>query len=171
MTVYDALQILTLVLVATSFALPLAHALELPGKLRLRREEYVAVQRIYYPGFTVGGLVGEFGGLVATLLLVIVTPRSTPAFWATLGAFLALLVMHLLYWALTHPVNHFWLADFKLKGSGAAFFGFDPLRRARRDRSATPDWTALRDRWERSHVVRAVFAALGLVLLAAAVVI
>jgi hypothetical protein len=34
---------------------PLAHALEWPGKLRLSREHYLAVQPIYYPGFTYSG--------------------------------------------------------------------------------------------------------------------
>ncbi|MGQ0836713.1 MAG: hypothetical protein ACT4O5_17665 [Gammaproteobacteria bacterium] len=53
--------------------------------------------------------------------------------------------MHLLYWALTHPVNNFWLADFELKGAGAGFFGFDPLRRARHEnRPATVAWAGLR---------------------------
>ncbi|MGQ0836714.1 MAG: hypothetical protein ACT4O5_17670 [Gammaproteobacteria bacterium] len=54
--------------------------------------EYLAVRPIYYPGFTIGGLVGEFGGLLMTLLLVLATPRDTPGFWLTLGAFLALLI-------------------------------------------------------------------------------
>ena len=46
-------------------ALVLAHALELPGKRRLSKNTYLAVQPIYYHGFTIGGAVGEFGGLVA----------------------------------------------------------------------------------------------------------
>jgi hypothetical protein len=40
-------------------ALSLAHALEVPGKLRLNKEQYLAVQTIYYPGFTLGG-IAEF---------------------------------------------------------------------------------------------------------------
>jgi hypothetical protein len=43
--------------------LSLAHALEFPGKKRLDEKQYKAVQTIYYPGFTIGGMVGEFGGL------------------------------------------------------------------------------------------------------------
>ena len=34
-------------------ALALAHALERPGKMRLSKE--LAIQPIYYPGFTFGG--------------------------------------------------------------------------------------------------------------------
>jgi hypothetical protein len=48
---YTALQIMTVMLAAITMALSLAHALELPGKLRLNREQYLAVQTIYYPGF------------------------------------------------------------------------------------------------------------------------
>ncbi len=51
---FITLQVATLVLVAIAMALALAHALELPGKLRLSKEEYLTVQPIYYPGFTIG---------------------------------------------------------------------------------------------------------------------
>ncbi|MGH6841047.1 MAG: DUF1772 domain-containing protein, partial [Methylocella sp.] len=51
----SALHVLTVMLVAIAMALALAHALELPGKLRLSKEQYLAIQRIYYPGFTIGG--------------------------------------------------------------------------------------------------------------------
>ena len=53
-----SVHVLTVVLVSVGMALSLAHALELPGKLRLGREAYLAMQPIYYPGFTYGGLVG-----------------------------------------------------------------------------------------------------------------
>lgn len=167
---FQALQVVTVALVATAMALPLAHALELPGKMRLRKEEYLAVQPIYYPGFTVGGGVGEVGGLLATLLLAFVTPPGTPAFWLTLGAFVSLLAAHVAYWILTHPVNNFWLANFELRGLGKSFFRSAPFAGRRPGaQSETPDWTVLRDRWERSHVVRAVLALISLLLLATAV--
>jgi hypothetical protein len=35
-----------------AMAMGLAQALELPGKPRLPKETYLAVQPIYYPGFT-----------------------------------------------------------------------------------------------------------------------
>jgi hypothetical protein len=59
------LQVVTVFLVAIALSLSLAHALELPGKMRLDRDTYLAVQGIYYPGFTYGGL-GEGLGMVAT---------------------------------------------------------------------------------------------------------
>jgi hypothetical protein len=52
----DALQILSVILVAVAMVPALAHALELPGKLRLTRDAYFAIQPIYYPGFTIAGI-------------------------------------------------------------------------------------------------------------------
>lgn len=163
----NALQVVTVVLVSIAMALALAHALELPGKLRLSKDQYLAMQPIYYPGFTFGGMVGEAGGLSAALILVLASPKGNAAFWLTLSAFLALVAMHAAYWILTHPVNNFWLQDVKLEGFGSRFFSFDPLKRDADAR--TPDWTALRDRWEYSHVVRAGLGLLSLTLLATAV--
>src|SRR5262245_15630572 len=126
---FQALQVLTILLVAVAMALGLAHALELPGKRRLTKEAYLATQPIYYPGFTIGGGIGEAGGIVAVLLLLVLTPPGSVPFWLTLGAWLALLAMHGTYWILTHPINNFWLRDVALKRAGGRFFAFDPLRR------------------------------------------
>src|SRR3979409_1595959 len=122
-TMFRALEVLTVVCVAVAMALSLAHALELPGKMRLSKEQYRATQPIYYPGFTIGG-AAEPIGLLLLLLLLGFTPAGTLAFWLILGAFLALLAMHPAYWLLVHPVNNFWLKDFQLKGVGAGFFAF-----------------------------------------------
>jgi Anthrone oxygenase len=158
------LQVVTLVLVAIAMALALAHALELPGKLRLSKDEYLAVQPIYYPGFTIGG-AAEPAGLLLILALMLLTPRETPL-WLTAGAFAALAAMHAVYWLLTHPVNNFWLKDVERKGLGRSFFAVDPLQGSG---DAPADWTKLRDRWEFSHVVRAVLGLASLILLATAV--
>ena len=166
---FQILQILSIVLVAVGVALSLAHALELPGKLRLPKETYIAVQSIYYPGFTIGAAFGEFGAMLATLVLLILTPYGTPAFWLTLSAFVSLLIMHCLYWVLTHPVNKFWLKNQKLGRAGAAFFAVGG--KSGDSRPNNQDWTALRDRWEYSHVARAVFAMLGLIALATSAVV
>ncbi|MER9657196.1 hypothetical protein NKJ26_27580 [Mesorhizobium sp. M0152] len=40
---------MTIVIVALPMALSVAHALELPGKMRLDERTYRAVQQIYYP--------------------------------------------------------------------------------------------------------------------------
>lgn len=162
---FQTLQVLSIVLVAVGVALTLAHALELPGKLRLSRDTYVAVQTIYYPGFTIGAVFGEFGAMLATLVLLALTPFASTAFWLTAGALVALLIMHGLYWMLTHPVNRFWLKDQQLQEAGAAFFAVGGGSAAS---GLARDWRILRDRWEYSHVARAVFAMLSLIALATA---
>jgi hypothetical protein len=160
---FEILQIVTAMLVAVAMAFPLAHAAEFPGKCRLSKEEYLAVQPIYYPGFTFGGLVGEFGGIVTTFLLTVLTPINDAAFWWTAGSCVSLLIMHAVYWVMTHPVNNFWLKDVQLDQASSGFFAaFAPQGK---DRS----WTALRDRWEYSHVLRAVLGIIGLFLLLMAI--
>jgi hypothetical protein len=54
---------------AVAMALSLAHALEFPGKLRLGKDAYLAVQQIYYPGFTFGGFVGELAAAISQSLI------------------------------------------------------------------------------------------------------
>ena len=56
---FKVLQVASIVLAAIGMGLSLAHALEYPGKRRLDRDTYLAVQAIYYPGFTIGGVFGE----------------------------------------------------------------------------------------------------------------
>jgi hypothetical protein len=94
-------------------------------------------------------------------LLLIATPSGTVAHLLTFFALIALLLMHALYWMLTHAVNKFWVADQKLGKAGAAFFSPSGER-------AGQDWARLRDRWEYSHVARACCAMVALVALAAA---
>lgn len=155
---YRLLQIGTLILIAIAMALSLAHALELPGKMRLGKDTYLAVQQIYYPGFTIGG-VAEPLGVLALLVLVAFTPSTTARFLWTLAALLALVTAHLTYWFVTHPVNNFWTKDVQLSGIGATFFSlFAP--------QVTGDWSKLRDVWEYSHVARAILSMLSLILFA-----
>ena len=163
-----ALQVLTVMVVSVAMALVLAHALELPGKMRLTKEQYLAVQPIYYPGFTFGGMAEPIG-LVLLLVLLFHTPTATTAFWLSGSAFVALLAMHATYWLMTHPVNNFWLKDIPLDRAGTGFFSFGAANRT--DECGTPDWTMLRDRWELSHLVRTGFGLLSLVLLVTAVAI
>jgi hypothetical protein len=163
-----AFQVVTVFLVAVAMSLALAHALELPGKMRLDEDTYIAVQRIYYPGFTYGGFA-EGLGLLATLVLLLVTPANNPAFWWTLAALVALMAMQAAYWVITHPVNKFWLKDTRLEGFGGGFFSLDPMKRGAASADATEGWRRLRDRWEYSHVLRAILAAVALIALIVAV--
>lgn len=163
------LQVLTVILVAVAMALALAHALELPGKMRLSKEQYYAMQPIYYPGFTIGGGVGEVGGTISTLVLLLFTPYGSTDFWLTFGALIGLVAIQAVYWLFTHPVNKFWLEGEQLDKFSAGFFSFGTNSSRLGNENHPPDWTQLRDRWEFSHVVRAVVSLLSLIMLVVAV--
>ncbi|RAX43087.1 DUF1772 domain-containing protein [Rhizobium tropici] len=166
---FPTLQILTILIVAVAMALALAHVLELPGKMRLSKEDYLTVQRIYYPGFTIGGASEPLGALLL-LLLLFLTPANTLSFWLLAAAFAAMVAMHAVFWLLTQPVNNFWLKDAKLEGMGAGFFSHDPFGGHQMETAVKPDWTMLRDRWEWSHAVRAALGLLAFILLVTEVV-
>ncbi|MGH8594428.1 MAG: DUF1772 domain-containing protein [Gammaproteobacteria bacterium] len=166
---FSVLQTLTVILVAVAMALSLAHALELPGKMRLDKETYYAMQRIYYPGFTIGGGIGEAGGTMSTIILLFLTPLGSTDFWLTVVALLGLIGMQAVYWFFTHPVNKFWVEGENLDRFSSGFFSFGANRSRLENESRPPDWTELRDRWEYSHVARAGFALLGLIALIIAI--
>jgi Na+/melibiose symporter-like transporter len=128
-----------LILVVVAMVPAWAHVLELPGKLRLTRDAYFAIQPIYSPEFTIASF-SEPLAIISTLVLVAVTPRASADFWWTLAALFGVIGMHAVYWLFTHPVNNFWL-----QGESVS----------RQNDALPPHWTELRDRWEYSHVVRA----------------
>ncbi|MCV9940813.1 DUF1772 domain-containing protein [Boseaceae bacterium BT-24-1] len=160
-----AVQILAILLAALSMTAALGHALEMPGKLRLAQEHYLAVQPIYYPGFTIGGGLGEIGTILVSAVLALMLPPGSAASGLAWAACASALTVHALYWLLVHPVNRFWLKDSEVDAASQGFFAIGA------GDQAGGDWTALRDRWERGHAIRAVFATLALVLLAASVAI
>ena len=159
------LEVVSVLLVAITMALSLAHALELPGKLRLSKEDYLAVQPIYYPGFTFGGIAEPVSVIVVIVLLFWISGQS--AFWLAVGALTALAAVNAIYWLVVHPVNNFWLKDFELKGAGGAFF---KTGASGYDHAGEVDWIAYRNRWEGGHIARAVLSLIALALLVVAIV-
>jgi hypothetical protein len=157
----QTLQIVALLLVATAWAFALAHAAEMPGKMRLDRERYFAVQTIYYPGFTIGG-ASEPLAAIALAALLARTPSGAGAFWLTAIALITCVAVHAVFWLVTQPVNRIWARDLKLGTAGARFFATGAM-------ADEGDWKALRDRWEHSHLVRAVLMTGALVALAIAI--
>jgi len=149
-------------------ALALAHSLEFPGKMRLSRDNYIATQTIYYPGFSIGGFA-EPVGVLATLVLTLLTPRDSPAFIWTLAAFVAITATHLVYWLVTHPVNRFWMTGVAA-GVAGRFFSFSLMHRSKK-REAKDQWELLRDTWEHSHMIRSLLSAISFVSLIVAVAI
>jgi hypothetical protein len=166
---FNALEILTVILVAVAMAMALAHALELPGKMRLEKDVYYAVQPIYYPGFTIGGAVGEFGGMVSTLVLLVLTPLGSVSFWVTFAALLGLLGMQAVYWLSTHPVNQFWVKGENLNSVSSSFFSLGANKSGLGKEDSPEKWKQLRNRWEYSHVARAVLGLCSLFALVIAV--
>jgi Domain of unknown function (DUF1772) len=79
-----------------------------------------------------------------------------------LAAFASLIAVQVIFWTLTQPLNTYWLQNKKLSRSATRFFEAGSA-------TAAADWTLLRDRWERSHGLRAIAAALALLLLTMAV--
>ncbi|WP_226951339.1 anthrone oxygenase family protein [Rhizobium terrae] len=156
-------EVLAALLAAISLSFALAHAAELPGKMRLDKERYFTVQTIYYPGFTIGG-ISELASIVAVLVLLLATPYGSTEFWLVAGAVLALAVMQAIFWLITQPVNKFWLKDTDISNAAEHFF-----RTGATETDPASGWTVLRDRWERSHVLRCIAAILALVLLLVAV--
>ena len=161
-TFFISIQILAVLLIAVALSLSLAHALELPGKKRLTRGAYLAIQPIYYPGFTIGGAIGEAGGIIVTLILLFLTPFGSTSFWLTGLALTGLLGMQAVYWLRTHPINRYWLQSQELGELGSSFFSAGIHQPPSGDASRPASWTDLRDRWEYSHVARAGFAFVSL---------
>src|SRR5438128_1347226 len=150
----SVLEFVSALLTSVSMGLALAHALELPGKLRLGREQYLAIQTIYYPGFTIGGAAEPLAILaLAALLFAIPTER-----WLIAAALVAAVGTQALFWTVVQPVNRHWLKSMPLGSAGRRFF------RANGGAPEKDDWARLRDRWERGHLARAVTATAAFVL-------
>ena len=156
-----ALHVITVLLVALAAALSVAHALELPGKMRLERDQYLAVQRIYYPGLTIGG--AEPGGTIAVAALLLLAPLK---FWLVVAALLGMIGVMAIFWLVTQPVNKVWTKDMTMGALGSGFF---ETGTGSADKAV--DWTELRDRWEWSHVARAALATASFICLLAALAI
>ena len=166
------LEVITVFLIAVAMAMALSHALEFPGKMRLTKAAYFATQGIYYPGFTIGGGFGEGLGLIATVVLLLRMPSGSPAFWWTFAGLIALAAMHAIFWTLTQPVNKYWLSGIALPNAAQRFFSINQEGRpAPVDNDDGEQWKQLRNRWEYSHIIRAVLASISLISLTVAVAI
>lgn len=77
--------------------------------------------------------------------------------------------MQAVYWLFTHPVNKFWVEGENLDRFSSGFFSFGTSSSQPENETRPPDWTALRDRWEYSHVARLGFALLSLIALLIAI--
>ena len=120
-----------------------AHAMELPAKTRLARDEYLVAQKLYRGWQLVAPVVVL--ALASTAVLFNHARTAGPgAAAAALVALLCVAATQAVFWTFTFPVN----------------------RATQNWTKAPPHWEALRRRWEYSH---AASAALNLVAFGAAV--
>lgn len=74
-----------------------------------------------------------------------------------------------MFWFITQPTNRFWLKNEELTKAGARFFALDHGMQTAKANISTEDWKRLRDRWEYSHLLRAVFSGTALIVIVVAV--
>ncbi|PYX62872.1 MAG: hypothetical protein DMG74_19120 [Acidobacteria bacterium] len=73
------------------------------------------------------------------------------------------------FWTVTQPVNKFRLKNQQLEGLGKRFFyPTGPMTQRGEQADTEKDWKRMRDRWEYSHLVRAVLSVIALVTLTVA---
>ena len=164
-----AVEVISVLLVAIAMSLALAHTLEFPGKLRLDRETYLTVQTIYYPGFTVAG-AGEPLAILSTLILLLMMRGRGTTFWLVLVSFLGVVLMHAVFWLVTQPTNRYWLRNQRLSKAGSQFFRVEQREQSTGELTNAPDWSAFRNRWEYSHIVRSLLSMISLITLTVAIV-
>lgn len=123
-----------------------AHAMELPNKIHLDRQEYLVAQKLYRGWQFVAPVV--ILALASTVLLFIQARAAGPAAGAVaMVACLCVAATQVVFWVFTFPVN----------------------RATRNWTQAPPNWDALRRKWEYSHAASAVLnlVAFGAAVLAA----
>ena len=129
---------LSLLFAALALGPAMAHALELPNKINLSRDDYLIVQQIYR-GWALLGIV-VFGALLSTLALTITVRRDRNAFIFALIAFLCIAGTQIVFWTYTYPTNQItnnWT-------------------------TLPENWSALRRQWEYSHATSALLNLLAM---------
>lgn len=125
----------------------LAHAFELPNKIRLSRDEYFTVQQIYRGWNQLGWLLGvQVVALLVAAYMVRVERRVQAL---TLLALACVAAAQVLFWAFTYPAN-----------VATANWTVPP-----------GNWADLRRQWEYSHAAGAALQLVGLCLLFVAILI
>ena len=125
---------------------PTAHVLELPNKLSLDENLWLAVQQHLYQGW--GPFLGgptEIGALATSLILAYVRRRSTVVLWPTLISSAGYACMIAVFVVLNSPIN-------------AAVSSWTATTRP-------TNWEAYRLRWETGHAVAFLLSLISLIAL------
>ncbi|PRD42926.1 hypothetical protein C5748_14260 [Phyllobacterium phragmitis] len=75
-------------------------------------------------------------------------------------ALLGTVAMNAIFWFAVQPVNSYWMEGHAVSSFAASFFRIGAMREDQR-----LQWTRLRDRWEYSHLARAVASSVSLLAL------
>src|SRR4030081_362734 len=130
--------------------------------MRLSKENYIfqTTTRV----FSIGGAAEPLSILAMFALLFMMRGAGSQS-WFVLVALIALVCVHAIFWVVTQPTNRFWTKSVQLSELGAKFFSPEKEGQVK----TKMDWKRLRDRWEYSHLARAVFSIMALITLTIAV--
>jgi hypothetical protein len=125
------LRFLALLFDALALVPALAHAMELPNKINLAREDYLRVQQLYRGWNRLAVVV--IGALTSNLILAGLVRAKPKTFVLNVIAFVCLVGTQVVFWRYTYPTNkktHNW--------------------------TVLPEqWQELRKQWEYSHATSA----------------
>lgn len=135
---YEVVFFVAVLATALALGAALAHALELPNKIGLPRNEYFMVQKVYLGWNQLAYLLAV---QLAAMLAVAAMSRHEPyVLWPFVIAISCLLCAQALFWIYTYPANA-----------------------ATESWTVIPDnWHALRSQWEYSHAAGAALQILAM---------
>jgi hypothetical protein len=141
----DAAFFVALLATALALGAALAHALELPNKIGMSREDYFVVQQVYAGWNRLAYLLAvELIGMLTVIMLYRAEPRVLSFALVALGCLLA---AQAVFWMFTFPANQ-----------ATSNWTLQPA-----------NWDALRRQWEYSHLAGAAFQSLAMAALIIAV--
>jgi len=130
---YDVVFFIALLATALALGAALAHALELPNKINLAKDEYFVVQKVYRGWSQLGYLLAV--ELIAMLIVAALSRHEPRVLRPTIIAIVCLIAAQAVFWTLTYPANV--VTD---------------------NWTAVPaQWEDVRTRWEYSHLAGAAF--------------
>jgi hypothetical protein len=136
------LRFLSLLFVTLTFGLTWCHVMEIPGKLRLRGEQWLTVQHNLYGAF--GPPLGspiEVASIALTWVVFLLVPRRGPARLWTLAAAICVTAGLVEWFWLVSPMN-------------AIIVGLTA-------QNLPADWTEVRNQWEIGHALHALLFGSG----------
>lgn len=126
------LQLISIMLTAVAMSAGWAHLLELRSKMKLSRDEYLTVQKIYR-GWALLGVV-VVAALISAGVLSLLQRDSEPAFYLSLVGFSCIALTLVVFYVFILPAN----------------------KKTRNWTVLPAQWEFLRKRWEYSHATSAI---------------